>query len=58
MRIKNALARANSNVLKEGKMLEQLVDTKKQKVVLKPDHEYFSSSHTDVFQNRLLDKAK
>ena len=27
-------------------------------MVLKPKEEYFSSSHTDVFQNRLNDKKK
>ena len=56
IRIKNALNR--SETAGEKKMLERLIDTESQKIVLKPGHEYFSSSHADVLSNRLLRKTK
>ncbi|TNV88166.1 hypothetical protein FGO68_gene13672 [Halteria grandinella] len=38
---------------KEKSKLDQIMDAQKQKIVLNPNHEYFSSSHLDVMQGRL-----
>lgn len=38
---------------KEKRKLDGIINAEKQKIVLNPNHEYFSSSHLDVMANRL-----
>lgn len=43
---------------KDRNILEKIINKERQKVVIKSDHEYFSNSTPDVFENRLQEKVK
>jgi hypothetical protein len=58
VKIRALLNGNNRRKEQEKNILEKIINKDRQKVIIKSDHEYFSNSTPDVFENRLIDKMK
>lgn len=58
VKIRALLNEQNRRKEQEKNILEKIINKEKQKVIIKSDHEYFSNSTPDVFENRLIEKIR
>jgi len=58
LKIRALLNEQHSKKEQDKNILEKILNKEKQKVIIKSDHEFFSNSTPDVFENRLVKKMK
>ena len=58
MKIRALLNEHDRRKEQDKNILERIINKEKQKVIIKSDHEFFSNSTPDVFENRLVKKMK